>query len=216
MASRRKIYFFALWLILLLTNSLWATDFRIIPGQRIGSITLGMSRQEVHRTLHAPNQVCRLRNGIIQESWLSRRKFSQADVESGLYWKWNFVTVYFRLNQVAQVEVNSPHFTTSSKLSTRKSAIDWAKQFKPLRSTNYRRDRYDTGGYPGAKHFMVYDDAVKRGVAWRYGVWGDLAPEPNPNGPLEVVIIHRRRQPVILDPDGGNRFVRTSPDKHLR
>ncbi len=206
------LFCFGLWMAL--TASAQANDFRIVPGQRIGAVTLGMSRQILHKSLRFPDRVRRLGNGVLQETWLSRRKTSRADWEQGIYWKWNFLTVDFRHNRVSQIEINSPRFATFSRLSTRNSSVAWSKQFKPFRSTDDQRGSRDPGGYPGTKHFMVYDDALQKGIAWRYGVWGDLAPEPDPYGLLEVVIVHPAGQQIILDPDGSNRFVFRSTDRH--
>jgi hypothetical protein len=61
---------------------------------------------------------------------------------------------------------------------------------------------------------VVYEDATARGIAWRYGAWGGLAPEPG-IGQLEMVIVHRRRKSVIIDPDGGMRLVWTLPPSEL-
>lgn len=192
-----------------------AGDFQIVPGQRIGTVVLGMSRQTVHHILHLPSQAHRRHDGTLQESWLSRRKISRAAVDEGIYWKWNFVTVYFRHNRVVQVEVNSSRFTTSSKLSTKSSATKWEKAFKPFRSNAERGTSRDLDGYPAVKHFMVYDDAVQSGIAWRYGGWANLAPDMDSDGPLEIAIVHAPGQRVIPDPDGSNRFMLTSVDMHL-
>ena len=53
----------------------------------------------------------------------------------------------------------------------------------------------------------------RSGVAWRYGAWGNLAPEPDPCRELEAVIIHLPNSVVVPDPDGGLRFVQTSREK---
>jgi hypothetical protein len=213
MPSVGKCYVGTIGVVLLLSAAAWAGDFLIVPGQRIGAVKLGMSRQAVHRALHAPDRARRIPGGIVQESWLSRRKFSQADRDNGIYWKWNFVTIDFERNRVIQIEVNSPRFATSSHLSTLNSATDWGKRYGPVRSKRDRGGNRHPDGAPGAHHFMLYIDAVQQGIAWRYGAWGDLSPEPDPDEPVELVIVHFRKGRLIPDPDGSNRFVISSADE---
>lgn len=208
----------------LLASPAIAGDFVIVPGQRIGSVRLGLSRQAVHQVLHAPKMVRRLPGGIIEESWLSHLTFAehQSYRVNGLYWKTFFVNVYFRREKVAQVEVNSPHFHTLNGLSTNSSTAAFKKHYRPYHSSDHQTGPlkgrplvYGTldqsGGYPGYKHYVTIEDAIQKGIAWRYGAWGDLAPEPDPDL-QEVIIVHRRGQPVILEPDAGNRFVASSHD----
>lgn len=54
---------------------------------------------------------------------------------------------------------------------------------------------------------MIYEDAAKSGIAWRYGEMGNLAADPDPADPLELIIVHAPGQPLIIDPDGGSRFI---------
>ncbi len=206
-------------LILVLDVSAQAGDILIIPGARIGSVVLGSNRQSVHKALGYPQQKRRLADGLLQESWLDKlsRKEQDQEFRKGAYWKCYYLVVYFKDNRVVQAEVNSPRFTTRSGLSTASSAQVLRKHFRPFYSI-YHRPFYssyllyynpDPGGIPAVRHYLNYEDAVKSGIAWRYGAWGDLAPEPDPDGELEAIIIHLPKQAVVPDPDGGQRFVQT-------
>ncbi len=197
-----------------------AGDFLIIPGQRVGSVALGQSRTSVHGLLHAPQLVRNLPGRIIEESWVSRLSpVQQHPYENDeRYWKFFFVNIYFRQGQVVQIEINSPQFRTRSGLSTNSPAALFEKRYQPYHSSDLKsgfplmygtRDR--EGGFPGYKHYVRIEDASQVGLAWRYGSWGDLAPEPDPDV-QEVIIVYRPGQRAILEPDAGNRFVLTMHD----
>ncbi len=205
--------------MVLLARPAVAGDYIIVPGQRIGSVALGLSPQVVHQMLQAPQMVRRVPGGIIEESWLRQLTLAQQHSyrDKGLYWKVLFVNVYFRRGQVTQVEISSPQFHTLKGLSTNSPAGAFEKQYRAYYSSDHhdRPLQYGTldqlGGYPGYKHVVTIEDAIQAGIAWRYGAWGDLGPDPDP-GLQEVVIVHRRGQPVIREPDASNRFVVTSHD----
>ncbi len=205
---------------LLSCTPVFAGDYTVIPGRRIGAVTLGMSRQAVHASLHASYQSRRLHNGIVQEDWVTRLKQTQAAIEQGDYWKWDFVTVYFLHDDVVQIEVNSPRFSAPGGLTTRSHSARWGRRFRPFRSTYQVGQSRDPGGYPAMKHFMAYFDDVRQGIAWREGGWGNLDPGPDPGdapseGPIDIIIVHVPGKPVIIDPDGDARFVLTSRDVHF-
>ncbi|MDQ3624813.1 MAG: hypothetical protein M3463_20410, partial [Verrucomicrobiota bacterium] len=63
------------------------------------------------------------------------------------------------------------------------------------------------GGIPAVKHYVAYEDAADDGIAWRYGAFGNLAPDPDPADSLETIIVHAPGSPFLPDPDGSSRFV---------
>ena len=202
---------------LLAVSPAFAGDFLVVPGLRIGTVVLNMSRQAIHRTLHRPRFARRLPNDIVEESWLIPLPPTQQHsyYDDGRYWKYFFVNIYFRRGHVAQVEVNSPVFKTAGDLSVNRKAVLFQREYRPYHSSNRASGeplRYGTrdqaGGFPGYKHFVTIEDAVRDGIAWRYGSWGDLAPDPDPSH-LEVIIVHPRGRRVLLESDAGNRFVLT-------
>lgn len=54
----------------------------------------------------------------------------------------------------------------------------------------------------------MYGDAVPQGIAWKYGAWGNLAPDLD--RPLEAVSVHLPGQIVLLNPNDGLPFTGTA------
>ncbi|HSI15246.1 MAG TPA: hypothetical protein VK961_24570 [Chthoniobacter sp.] len=192
-----------------------AEEPKIVPGQQIGGAVLAATRQQTHEALGEPAETARLDSGIVREDWLSKEIAPKSYVEEGLYFKHDFVTVYFRDDHAFQVEVSSVTFKTPEALCTTSGAEKFRERY-----SDYTRiypphfSNPDPGGCPAPKHYVTYEDAVSMGVAWRFGAWGGLAPEPDPSR-LEVVIVHRRGEPVLVDPDGGVRLVWKIPPHEL-
>lgn len=214
--------------LLLLTAAAQAGDFRVVAGQRIGTVVLGMDRPSVHTLLHSPSATRRLPNGVILDTWLSPQLLTPGfNQEQGL--KHNYLSVFFRHGHAVQIAVTSPQFTTASGLSTRHSAHDFAKHYPDY--TQPHRQRYAPGpnglgplnygpispdsSSPAGKHFVLYGDAIKKGLAWKYGAWGNLAPDPDPNRPLEAVIVHLPGQVVLLNPNDGLPYAGTAPARKV-
>ncbi len=64
------------------------------------------------------------------------------------------------------------------------------------------------------KLFVNYDDDVGAGIAWYYNWMGDMSPDPDPNARVNAIVVHRPGQPVIIDPDGGDRYIyKESPNR---
>jgi hypothetical protein len=193
-----------------------AADSRIVAGQRIGFAALGMTRQQMHAALGQPDETVRLRSGIVREDWLSKTLAPKSYVEDGLYFKHDFLTAYFRDDRAIQIEVSSATFKTRGGLCTASSAQKFRKRYSSY--TRIHPPHFRTlhpGGSPAPKHFVSYEDAVSAGIAWRYGAWGGLAPDPDPSSRLEIVIVHQRGEPVFVDPDGGVRLVWKTPPHQL-
>ena len=192
-----------------------ASDPRIVPGQQIGNALLAATRERIHEVLGEPHETVRLDTGIVREDWLSKDIAPKSYVEAGLYFKHDFLTVYFRDDHVIQIEVSSATFKTPEGLCTASGAGKFRERysdFTRIHPPHFRNP--DPGGCPAPKHFVAYEDAVSAGVAWRFGAWGGLAPEPDPRR-LEIVIVHRRGEPVFVDPDGGTRLVWKLPPHQL-
>lgn len=204
--TRRGV--FLVWLLVLFAaHRALGSDFRVLPGRQIGVAVLGMTRQQMHKALGRPDETVRLDGGVVREDWLSKAAAPKSYVEDGLYFKHDFLTAYFRDGRAIQIEVSSPLFKTADGLCTASGAKKFQERYPGytrIYPHNFRNP--DPGGYPAVKHFLAYEDAVAKGIAWRYGAWGDLAPDPDPSR-LETVIVHRRGEPVFIDPDGGVRLV---------
>jgi hypothetical protein len=193
----------------------WASDLKIVPGQQIGDAVLAATRQQMHEALGNPNESVHLDSGVVREDWLGKDIAPKSYVESGLYFKHDFLTIYFRDDHAIQIEVSSATFKTPEALCTTSGAEKFrARYFNYTRIYPPHFSNPDPGGCPAPKHYVVYEDAVATGVAWRFGAWGGLAPEPDPSR-LEIVIVHRRGEPVFVDPDGGIRLVWKIPPREL-
>ncbi|MDR3402520.1 MAG: hypothetical protein P4L99_08480 [Chthoniobacter sp.] len=188
-----------------------AGDFHIVPGKRLGDVVLGHTEKQIHQALGAPHTTVRLPDGLIREDWLSPHLAPKSYVEDGLYYQHDFVTVYFRQGRAIQAEASSPAFKTATGLTRASDGLQFRTQYPDFHTlVPPRVSNPDPGGCPAPKHYLAYDDVPSQGVAWRYGAWGDLAPEPNFRL-LEMVIVHRRGHPVVVDPDGSIRLVWTIP-----
>lgn len=211
--------------LFLLSSAAFAGDFRVIPGRRIGAVVLGRSRVAVHARLHAPSTTRRLRNGLIVDTWLSHALLPPSAAEHGNYLKRDYLTVFYQSDRAVQIEASAPQFKTPSGLSTRSSSHDFARQYPHYRQPHRLRFAPGPNGFgpyeygpispdassPAGKHFLVYGDAVRQGIAWKSGAWGDLAPDPDPDGPLEAVIVHMPGETVLLNPNDGLPYAGTGP-----
>lgn len=199
-----------LFALSLLASAAFAGDFVIVPGQRIGTVTLGMDHASVRTLLHAPSTTHQA-HGLILDTWLSHRLLTTNPTgERGL--KRDHLTVFFRRDHAVQIEVSSPRFKTKTGLSASSSVADFAQGYPHFAEPHFP-SRYENPfpgfeyflgaeGMPAPKHFVFYGDAVKRGIAWKYDAWGALAPEPG-EGQQEAVIVHLPGQKVMLNPNDG-------------
>ena len=204
--------------LLLLVSAAFAGDFVIVPGQRIGTVTLGMSRSSVHALLHAPSTTHTAPHGLVLDTWLGHRLLT-TDPNGIKGLKHDYLTVFFRHGRAVQIEVSAAKFRTASGLSTRSSADNFAKHYPNYQTPHFAPDKavywdgshffddaYDpAGSSPAAKHYIVYGDAARQGIAWKDGAWGDLAPEPDPSQ-QEAVIVHVPGQTVLLNPNDGRPY----------
>jgi hypothetical protein len=202
-------------------------DWKIVPGKRIGEIQIGMAHADVIRLLGAPDleedlgetdRSGELRpggeptpklNGILRDDWITPLAVSlNPDTDDPIF-MCNFVTVYISLKdrRVVQIEVRAPRFKTVFGSSSESSALELRKQYPRYQTTFCVYHHPSSGGIPANKHFIIFEDAVGDGIAWRYGAMGDLAPDPDPADELETIIVHASRKPALLDPDGGSRFI---------
>ncbi len=201
--------------VLLFAPAAFAGDFLIVPGQRIGTVTLGMDRASVHTLLHAPSTTHQA-HGMVLDTWLSHGPAASPDARYSL--KHDYLTVFFRNNHAVQMEISAMKFKTANGLSTRSSARAFDKQYPHFQEPHkqpdgnpYVWDNSDpSASSPAAKHFIAYGDAVREGIAWKYGAWGGLAPDPDPSE-MESVIVHLPGQTVLLNPNDGRPYSGTGP-----
>ncbi len=202
---------------LLIASAAFAEDFVIVPGQRIGMITLGMSRAAVHTRLSTPSTVRRVQ-GMVLDTWLSPLPLPKSAAEQGIYLKHDYLTIFFQQGHAVQIEVSSPRFRTAAGLSTNSPVRAFEKRY-PRHYTPRFTDSpfvfyYFTAGdetSPAPKHFVDYGEAlvphetrrrVTLGIAWKYGAWGALAPEPY-EGHQEAIVVYFSGSKVRLNPNDG-------------
>ena len=204
----------------LLAPAAFAGDFVIVPGQRIGTVTLGMDRTSVYTLLHAPSTTHQA-HGLILDTWLSHQLLTpDPNGERGL--KHDYLTVFFRRGHAVQIEVSAAKFKTANGLSTGGLGEDFGGQYSDYRIPHFAADpsihflgeEYAVTGdpaysSPAGKHFVTYGDAVREGIAWKAGAWEDASPEADPEGELEAVIVHLPGQPVLLNPNDGLTYAGT-------
>ena len=215
------------WLLmlafLLLAFAAFAGGFVIVPGQRIGTVTLGMDRASVHTLLHAPSTTHQA-HGLILDTWLSRQQSKSYEGGRGPL-KYDYLTVFFRGGHAVQIEVSAAKFKTAGGLSAASSADDFAKRYPNYQTPhfaaddaihwvgdNFNESAFDPGASsPAGKHFISYGDAVRQGIAWKYDAWGDMSPDTDPEGSLAAVVVHVPGQTVLLNPNDGRPYSGTGP-----
>ena len=212
-----KLIWLLLLALLLLAPAAFAGDFVIVPGQRIGTVTLGMDRASVHTLLHAPGTTHKA-HGLILDTWLSHGPAASPNARYSL--KHDYLTVFFRHDHAVQIEVSAAKFTTANGLSTSSSGNDFAKRYPNYLTphfanqtgpyVNYAVTGDPAGSSPAPKHFVGYGDAVHQGIAWKYGGWAAGWPDIDPND-IEAVIVHKFGQTVLLNPNDGLPYSGTGP-----
>lgn len=112
----------ALCLALLFAASASAQDYDVVPGQRIGFIEIGMSRQTVQGKLGKPSGTYSLPGrGNRGDYWFS------ADNSNTLR------VFYNAAGRVYQISVTSPRFTTPEGLSSRSSLAEIRRSYGNLK-----------------------------------------------------------------------------------
>jgi len=144
---------------------------------------------------------------IIRDDWIVPVPISKhPEGGEGVFFA-DFFSVYSRGRLVVQVEVRGVRYKTKDGLARASTGAQWRKHFPDFETTFHHFRHPSEGGWPAAKHNVLYLDATKAGIAWRFGAMGDLAPDPSPEGWVEAVAVHAPGTPVIVDPDGGSRFI---------
>ena len=184
-------------------------DFRIIPGQRIGQISIGMEHTEVLRLLGIPHREDDLGysddgkgqdqfSDTLRDDWIVPLLISaHPEFGEGAFMA-DFVTVYSRARRVVQIEVRGGRFKTTDGASSASTGIEWRKLFPEFKTAHRKFRHTSEGGWPGTKHFIMFEDAVKKGIAWRCGAMGSLAPDPDPGGQSRSYLRPRVRYPHDL------------------
>lgn len=157
----------------------------IEPGNRVGKIRLGMTRQSVHRTLGQPQGVYHLSRGMAGDYWQSN--------DTG-----DALQIGYRAGKVFQIEVTSNRFSTPEGLTTESSLREVRKAYGPLRKTAYFRD--NTGGTA-----VSYYEAAGRGITFTF-VNRDSTTDPG-NFKSFSIIVHARGQSAVTADEGD-------PDSH--
>jgi hypothetical protein len=163
-------------LMLLFVAGVAAQDYDIAPGNRIGKIEIGMSRQAVHNTLGNPSGVYRMRaRGYRGEYWISSSDNTLR-------------VIYDVAGKVYQVSVTSPRFTTPDGLTTQSSMADIKNHYRNLKVLRFT-----------ARGDIDYYDAVRQGIAFeftqRYDAHSSQAMR------LYAILIHKQGSSVLPEPD---------------
>ena len=197
----------------------------IVPGRSVGKVSLGMDQAEVFRLLGAPGMqndfeaTDRRANflgqgragevpvvkGVTQSDWVTPLPLPGKHDQAGYFC--DFLTVYVRDDKVVEVEVRSSRFHDAHGLSSAKTAVKWREQYGHGETLYCKCPHPSAGGIPATKRFLFYEDAAGAGVALRCACFGNLAPDPDPDGELDTIIVHAPGEKVLVDPDGGCRFV---------
>jgi hypothetical protein len=162
-----------------------AQSHEIEPGNRVGKIRLGMTRQTVRRRLGPPEDVFRLPGGVAGDYWQSN---STGDA----------LHISYRAGKVFQIEVTSNRFSTPEGLTTESSLLEVRKAYGPLRKTAYFRD--NTGGTA-----VNYYEAAGRGITFMF-VNRDSTTDPFDFKPFSI-IVHAPRSSAVTADEGD-------PDSH--
>ncbi|HEX8774185.1 MAG TPA: hypothetical protein VF735_11290 [Pyrinomonadaceae bacterium] len=131
---------------------IWAAAFaaaqgdRIEPGSRVGKITLGMTRQSVHKTLGSPDGTFQFPAGVHGDYWTSSTRGESLQIS-------------YSAGRVFQIEVTSDSFSTAHGLTTRSSLAQIQKSYPRLRKTAYFRD--NTFGTA-----VNYYEATRQGITF--------------------------------------------------
>ena len=201
-------------------------DWRIVPGVGIGHVKIGMDRLDVLKILGTPyheedlwvtqniGHIFRpnvglidlpVLDGVIRDDWITPLPVGKSEARG--HFMCDFLTVYYKDRRVVQVEEQAGRFKTRNGLSIASTAVDFEKEFPQYTGTPCKFHHTSSGGWPATKHFVDFEDAVKAGIAWRYGGFGNLAPDPDPADVLEAIEVHSAGVPMLMDPDGGSRFI---------
>jgi hypothetical protein len=112
----------AFCLLLLFAASASAQDYDVVPGQGIGFIEIGMSRQTVHGKLGKPSGTYTLPGrGNRGDYWFSSDNSNTLRV------------FYNAAGRVYQISVTSPRFTTPEGLNSRSSLAEIRRSYGNLK-----------------------------------------------------------------------------------
>ena len=185
--------------------------FRIVPGERLGSVVLDESPDAAARLLGKPSYVRRLGRGLVIETWLSHgfiplKELSAGDANRKRKVYRHYYSVFFKQRRAVQIEATSPQFSTAGGLSINNStSLKWQVQYKVYQTIvhTWLASSPDMDS-PACKHIMVYGDAIGQGIAWKSGAWGCLAPDPGDEA--EAIVVHRRGHKVLLNPEDADDY----------
>lgn len=179
-----------------------SSAWQIVPGQRIGNVSIGQTRSAVHAALHAPDQTRKLGGGLLQERWLSKPVNPSSRAQCP-----DYVTVYYQNGVVRQVEVSSWHFETSGGQNTLSRISDLEAAYAPTRweITAFSPSR------GGVALRMYYDDDTTHGIAWKSALESGMMPSITGDMQIESIIVHGVHRYVIVDPGGHGNLKGTGP-----
>lgn len=156
----------------------------IVPGKSAGKIWLGAPRETVRRILGKPDATSVRGNSISVDQWLGAEvKDADGNVSQRRF------AVIYRGDRAAQIELNSPRYSTAQGISMHSSLAQFRKFFRP----SPRAYLYSEGGF----RYYAYDD-TRRGLAFAFGAQDSYDARVLP----EILVIHRRGVRMIVNPGG--------------
>jgi hypothetical protein len=154
-------------------------DFTIVPGQRMGVISLGMKPEQVKEKAGNHDDAYSLPGGIKAE--LSRWK----ETDKITY---TIRVFYDPQGRVIQVAESAPKPATADGISLNSSLADVTKKYKSLKVFKYK-----------AKDARIdYQDDVARGITFEFT---RAASEPESSMHLYAILVHAPGKNVIPDAD---------------
>lgn len=181
-------------LMVMLSTAARAGDYAILPNRGIGKVTLGATRQAVHKRLGKPDKTDQLR-GVMDDLWVLQKSADPYD-------KPQRIEVLYRAGKVIQIEVTLPQFATPKGISTRMNIKQIKTRYKNLRVSDYL---YDDAS--GSGHHNYYFDSVPTGIAFEFEGYQELL---SPLSKPTTIIVHRAGLRVLPD-SGGKPFKITAP-----
>lgn len=190
-----------------------STKYLVRAGIGVGSLKLGMSVNDpLLQHLHKPTRIMKAAGGVTVWRWLGSAPVPP-HIISDKQLLGNYLTIFIQKGKIVQIEVSSESFHTPKGYSTANSAQDFQKLFGHINGAVYERLIMDdpTDSLPASKHFVAYEDDKSAGIAWKYGTWGNMGPEPDPTTGVESLIVHIKGRAVICDPNDSLPYSGTWP-----
>lgn len=177
----------------------------VVPGRSIGLVHIGMTGGDVRRLLGAPDATLPLgaKTSLVWLGSVAPDAAGYDNPKPGFAPLRETTSVILDADRVVQIEVSSRSFHTRDGRSTIE-AVEAVRRSLPNYTTQmWLVGNMDPGSAtPACKHYVAYDDS-ETGIAIKYGAWGCLAPDPDPEQPPDAIIVHAKSRPIEVNPQDG-------------